>query len=108
MSRSDLEPFDRLEVITTELDEREVAHLLQTSSNLKLICQDCEGRRFVAEGFIPVSLDILSGEHILVSHIDYRKIVVNRVLKCAHCGCDDLVTITDPVEDVSNGNNRKS
>ena len=108
MSRTDLEPFDRLQVLTTEIDEIEVAHLLQVNPNIRLICQDCGGRRFTAEGFIPVGLEILTGEHIVVSHIDYKKVVVNRVLRCSHCGSEDLITITNPEENDGQQNSARS
>ena len=95
MGRNKLEPFDGLSVITTETDEIEVAHLLKQNTNLSLICQDCGGKRFEVEGFIPVGLNILAENHIVVSHIDYEKIVVNRISKCSHCGGVDFVTLTN-------------
>jgi hypothetical protein len=99
MSRSDLEAFDGLNVITSEMDEIEVAHLLRKNANLSLMCQDCGGRRFTVQGFIPVEAEILAADHIVISHIDYQKVVVNRVLKCSHCAGTDFVTITEAEED---------
>jgi hypothetical protein len=95
MARKDLKAFDGLNLLTTEMDEIEVAHLVKAKSNLSLVCEDCGGRRFVAEGFIPVSLNILTGEHIIISHIDYKEILVNRVNKCITCGCTDFIPITE-------------
>jgi len=98
MALKDLEPFDGLQVLTSEADEIEVGHLLRVNKKLKLICQDCGGRRFAVEAFIPATVEILTGEHIVVTHVDYKKVVVNRVLKCVHCDSVDFVTITEPEE----------
>ena len=95
MALKDLEAFDGLDVITTEMDEIEVGHLLKAGDNLSLICQDCGNSRFLVSGFIPVEMEILTGDHILVSHIDYKKVIVNRVLKCVYCGGTNFVTITN-------------
>lgn len=103
MSLKNLEPFDQLSVLTTELDEAEVAHLLKVDEKLSLTCQDCGGSRFVVQGFIPVDLDILVGKHTIITSIDYKKIIVNRVVKCAHCSCTDFVMITEPSMEKENG-----
>jgi DNA-directed RNA polymerase subunit RPC12/RpoP len=100
MSLTDLIPFDGLSVLTTEMDEIEVAHLLNES--LDLTCQDCGGRRFEVEAFIPATLEILAGKHTIVTHVDYHNVNVNRVIRCVHCHSIDFVNITDP-GDENNG-----
>ena len=107
MAINDLEAFDGLSIITTELDEMEVAHLLRVKSNLDLICQDCGSSRFVVQGFIPVEMEILTGEHIAITSVEYEKTILNRVVRCAHCNCVDFVTITNPTEE-KNGEARSS
>ena len=99
MSLTDLEPFDGLSVITSEIDEIEVAHLLHQGTKLGIICQDCGGRKFKVEGFIPVELELIANQHIAVTHIDYKKVIVNRVVRCVHCDCTDFVTITEATEE---------
>lgn len=94
----ELKPFDGITILTSEMDEIEVAHLLKVKDNLSLVCQDCGGNRFEVEGFIPTKLEIISGKHIAVTRVDYKSILVNRVLKCAHCSSDDFVLITRPEE----------
>jgi len=90
-----LKPFDGLSVITSEMDEIEVGHLLKATEELSLVCQDCDSKRFKVEAFIPVEAEILTGEHIVLAHVDYKEVIVNRVLKCAHCDSTDFVTITE-------------
>jgi hypothetical protein len=99
MALKDLEAFDGLNIITTELDEMEVAHLLRVRSNLGLICQDCGSARFVVKGFVPVEMEILTGEHLVMTSVEYEKTILNRVVKCAHCDCTDFVAITNPTEE---------
>ena len=94
-----LEPFDGLSVLTSEMDEIEVAHLLGGDKNLSLTCQDCGGKRFKVQAFIPAELDILTGEHTVITHVDYKKVVVNRVVRCVHCDSTDFVLITESEED---------
>lgn len=96
MALKDLKAFDGLKIITSETDEIEVGHLLKANKNLNLVCQDCGGRRFAVDAFIPASVEILTGEHIIMTHVDYKEVIVNRVLKCVHCDCTDFVTITEP------------
>ena len=95
MALTDLEAFDGLHLLTTELDEIEVAHLLKADKNLGLICQDCGGRRFKVSALVPVEMDILSGRHTVITSVDYNKTVVNRVEKCVYCGSIDFVTIQE-------------
>lgn len=95
MALTDLEAFDGLHLITTELDEIEVAHLLKTNENLSLVCQDCGGRRFEVTALIPVEMEILSGKHTVITHVDYKKTVVNRVERCVYCNGTDFVTIQE-------------
>ena len=95
MAITDLKPFDGLSVLTTEADEIEVAHLLKTNKLLGLVCQDCGGKRFKVQAFIPTELEVITGEHIVITHIDHKETVVNRVAKCVHCGSEDFVTITN-------------
>ncbi len=95
MALTDLEAFDGLHLITTELDEIEVAHLLRANDSLSLVCQDCGGKRFKVTGLIPVEMEILSGKHIVITDVDYKKAVVNRVDTCAYCGSIDFVTIQE-------------
>lgn len=94
-----LKPFDGLSVLTSEMDEIEVAHLLGgDKKNLSLTCQDCGGSRFKVQAFIPAELDILTGKHTVITHVDYKKVVVNRVVRCVHCDSTDFVMITEPEE----------
>ena len=95
MALTDLEAFDGLHCITTELDETEVAHLLRVNSNLGLVCQDCGGKRFKVSGLIQTEMEILSGKHTVIAGIDYKKVIVNRVEKCAYCGSEDFITIQE-------------
>jgi hypothetical protein len=95
MALKDLKAFDGLRILTTEMDEIEVGHLLKVSKKLSLVCQDCGGRRFAAEAFIPAQIEILTGKHVIMTHVDYKEVVVNKVLKCVHCDCTEFVTITD-------------
>lgn len=92
MALKDLEPFDGLSIITTEMDEIEVGHLL--NENLSLLCQDCDSRRFTVEAFIPAELDVITGKHVAITQVDYKKVIVNRVIRCVHCGGTDFVTLT--------------
>lgn len=94
MSLKTLEPFDGLSVITSEMDEIEVGHLLKAVEGLSLICQDCDGKRFTVRGYIPVEAEIISDKHVVLAHVEYEKLVVNRVMKCTHCGSTDFVAIT--------------
>jgi DNA-directed RNA polymerase subunit RPC12/RpoP len=90
-----LKPFNGLSVITSEMDEIEVGHLLKATEDLGLVCQECGSRRFEVEGFIPIKAEILTGKHILLAHVDYEEVLVNRVAKCAHCSSTDFVMITE-------------
>ena len=104
MSLTDLKPFDGLSIITSELDEIEVGHLLKTNKGLSLICQECDGRRFEAVGFIPVNVEILTGDkHVALAHVNYEEVIISRVIKCVHCGSKDFITITEPNNGESNG-----
>jgi DNA-directed RNA polymerase subunit RPC12/RpoP len=94
MSLKTLEAFDGLSVITSEMDEIEVGHLLKATEDLSLVCQDCDGKRFTVQGYVPVAAEIISGKHVVVAHVEYEKLIVNRVVKCTHCGSTDFVTIT--------------
>lgn len=99
MALRDLEPFDGLSIITSEMDEIEVGHLLKATPTLGLICQDCGGQRFKAEAYIPAEVEILTGsEHLLLTNVEYKKVVVNRVLGCAICQSTDFITITESQE----------
>ena len=95
MALKDLEPFSGLSIITSEMDEIEVGHFLKASDTLGLICQDCGGQRFKAEAYIPAEIELLVGKHLLLTHIEYKKVVVNRVLECVSCQSTDFVTITE-------------
>ncbi len=104
MALTDLKPFDGLSIITSEMDEIEVGHLLKADKNLSLICQDCGSQRFEAAGFIPVNVEILTGDkHIILAHVDYKEVIINRVIKCVHCGSTDFITITEPSNGENNG-----
>jgi len=95
MSLKNIEPFDGLSIITSQMDEIEVGHLLKATPTLGLICQDCGGQRFKAAAYIPANIEILSGKHLILTHVEYKKVIVNRVLECVHCRCTDFVTITE-------------
>jgi len=95
MALTNLKPFDGLSVITSEMDEIEVGHLLKATKNLGLICQECGSQRFKAAGFIPVNVEILAGVHIILAHVDYKEVIINRVIQCAQCGSTDFITITE-------------
>jgi len=98
MSLKDLEPFDGISIITTAMDEREVAHLLQLKNCRGLMCQDCGGERFIVSAIIPAELEILSGnEAIVIANAKFHSVKVNRVIKCAHCGCDDYVEVSEKI-----------
>jgi len=103
MALTDLKPFDGLSILTTEIDEIEVAHLVKVKPNLGLMCQDCGSRRFKVEGYIPVELEMLVEKHTIITDIDYKAIKVNRVVKCVYCFSTDFVTITNPTQEESNG-----
>ena len=98
MSLKNIKPFEGLKVRTTELDDVEVAHLLRKPEKLHLICQDCGSRRFKVEAIMTAEMDILTGDSIIITGIDYHKVMVNRVKKCAHCNCEDFVPIQEPDE----------
>ena len=98
-----LKPFDGLSVITSEMDEIEVGHLLKATEELSLVCLECDSRRFKVEAYIPVEAEIITGEHIVLAHVDYKEVIVNRVLKCAHCDSTDFVTITEHNQEKQNG-----
>jgi hypothetical protein len=105
MALKDLEAFNGLSIITSEMDEIEVGHLLKAHPTLGLICQDCGGQRFKAEAYIPAEIEILTGsEHILLTNVEYKKVAVNRVLECATCQSTDFITITESQE---NNNGQK-
>ena len=96
MPLKDIEPFEGIRIITTEADEREVAHLLQKKGCFGLICQDCGSERFIVEAVIPAELEILAGNKaIVITKADFASVKINRVKKCAHCGCDDFVEISE-------------
>jgi hypothetical protein len=95
MSLSDLKPFGGLSVLTTELDEIEVGHLLRTSDLLSLICQDCGGKQFRITTLIPAEMEVITGEHIVITHVEYKETLVNRVVRCVHCNSEDFVTINN-------------
>lgn len=95
MALKDLKPFEGLSIITSEMDEIEVGHLLKADKSLSLICQDCGGQRFKAAAYIPVDIEILTGEHIIITHVDYKEVQVNRVLECVQCHSKDFITITE-------------
>lgn len=95
MPLKNLKPFDGLSVITSEIDEIEVGHLLKATENLGLICQECNSRRFKVEAFIPVEAEIITGKHIILAYVDYKEVIVNRVAECAHCGSTNFVTTTE-------------
>ena len=95
MSLKKLKPFDGLSVITSEMDEIEVGYLLKATEDLSLVCQDCDSKRFTIEGFIPIEAEIITDKHIVLAHVDYKEVLVNRVVKCAHCGSTDFVMITE-------------
>lgn len=99
MGDKDLKPFDGISIMTSEMDEIEVGHLLKVNKNLSLTCQDCGSNRFEADALIPARLEVISGKHIAVTRVDYKEVLVNRVLKCAHCDCTDFVTITETQEE---------
>lgn len=103
MALTDLEAFDTLSVMTTEMDEIEVAHLIKKKGNLDLLCQDCGGRRFKVEGFIPIEAEILAGRHTIMANINYKKVIVNRVTKCAHCNSIEFVAISNPDQEKKDG-----
>jgi len=95
VSLKNLKQFDGLSVITSEMDEIEVGHLLKATEDLSLVCQECGSRRFEVEGFIPIKAEILTGKHIIIAHVDYEEVLVNRVARCAHCSSTDFVMITE-------------
>jgi hypothetical protein len=98
MSIKDLEPFGGISIVTTDADEREVAHLLQVKNCRGLMCQDCGGERFLVSAIIPAELEILSGnEAIVVTKVNFQSVKVNRVIKCAHCGCDDYTEVAEKI-----------
>jgi hypothetical protein len=101
MGLKDLKPFDGLSVLTSEMDEIEVGHLL--GDGLGLLCQDCGSKRFKTVGFIPVDLELLSGKNTVITYIDYKEVVVNRVVCCVHCNSTDFVTITNTNREKDNG-----
>lgn len=103
MALKDLKPFDGLSVITSEMDEIEVGHLLKATEELGLVCMDCGGRRFSVEAYIPINAEIITGKHVILAHIEYKEVIVNRVAKCAHCDCTDFVTITESGQEKANG-----
>lgn len=103
MALRDLEPFDGLSVITSEMDEIEVGHLLKADKTLGLICQDCGGQRFKAAAYIPAKVEILTGKHIVLAAVDYEKVIVNRVLECVHCQGVDFITITESSQEDDDG-----
>ena len=103
MALKKLKPFDGLSVITSEMDEIEVGHLLKATEELSLVCQDCDSRRFKVEAFIPVEAEIITGRHVVLAYVDYKEVLVNRVVKCAHCDGTDFVTITEHNREGQNG-----
>ena len=103
MALTDLEPFDGLSIITSEMDEIEVAHLLKKNSALSLMCQDCGSKRFMAVGYIPVEVEMLSGKHTILTDIDYKKLVINRVVKCAHCNSSEFAIINNSKQGKDDG-----
>ncbi len=103
MALKDLEPFEGLSVITTEMDEIEVGHLLRVNKDLSLTCQDCGSNRFKVEAFIPVELDMIAGKHTIITHIDHKKVIINRVVKCAYCDCTDFITLDNSGQEKDNG-----
>lgn len=103
MALKDLEPFDGLSVITSKMDETEVGHLLKADETLGLICQDCGGQRFKAAAYIPATVEILTGKHVVLTDVDYEKVIVNRVLECVHCQGIDFIAITESSREDADG-----
>jgi hypothetical protein len=101
MSLKRIKPFSGIKIITSETDEMEVAHLLRTDESLNLVCQDCGGSRFRVEAFITAKLDILTGEHLIISKVDYDKVLVNKVIKCIHCDSEDFVPLQETKAEAS-------
>ena len=98
MALKDLEPFEGISIVTTAMDEREVAHLLQKKGCRGLMCQDCGGERFIVSAIIEAELEILSGdEAIAIAKANLNSVKINRIKKCAHCGCDDFVPISERI-----------
>ena len=95
MALKNIKPFDGLSVITSEMDEIEVGHLLKATKELGLVCQDCGSKRFNVEAYIPIDAEIITGKHVILAHIEYKEVLVNRVVKCVHCDSTDFVTTTE-------------
>jgi len=95
MALKSLKPFSGLKIVTSEMDEMEVAHLLRVDKSLNLVCQDCGGSRFRVEAIINAKLDILTGKHLIISKADYEKVQVNRVIKCVHCKSEDFAPLQE-------------
>ena len=108
MSLKDLKPFDGLSVITSEVDEIEVGHLLKATKELGLVCLDCDSRRFIVEAYIPITAEIITGKHVILAHVEYEEVAVNRVVKCAHCAGTDFITTTEPTQEKSDGQKSSS
>lgn len=98
-----LKPFDGISIITSEMDEIEVGHLLKATEELSLVCQDCDSKRFQVKALIPVDAEIICGKHVILAHVDYKEVLVNRVIKCAHCDGTNFVTITEHNQEKQNG-----
>ena len=103
MALKDLEPFNRLSLVTTEMDEIEVAHLLRIDEDLRLVCQDCGSKKFKVEVLIEAEMSLIAGRHTVITHVDYKRAIVNRVVRCDYCDCTDFITITEPSQEKSNG-----
>lgn len=103
MAIDDIEPFEGISIVTTNRDEQEVAHLFQKEGCHGIYCQACGSERLVVSAIIPAELEILSGEEaIIIAEVNYLSVKINRILKCAHCGSEDFISITEDTEDEKN------
>ena len=87
-------PFEGLQIITTVVDERQVATLLDESEGYYIMCDGCEGTSFVVEAIIKAELDVSFGKpdkQMIVREKLVKSAMVLRILRCATCSSTDFI-----------------
>lgn len=102
----DIVPFKGLQIISTVVDERQVAVLLDESGDYYIMCDGCEGTSFVVKAIIEAELDVSFGKpdkQMIVRERIVNSAMVLRIIRCATCNSTDFVREKMEIKDhVSN------